>query len=132
MSQGWFVPISLRPVLKIVAAYVKATGWSLCSYLLPPGRGFNTYKTAHRIKFRVLSIALEKELETLDYGYHLPLIVQLEKNPPAMQETLFDSWVRKICWRRDRLPTPVFLGFPCGSAGKEYTCSARDLGSIPG
>ena len=21
-----------------------------------------------------------------------------------------------ICWRRDRLPTPVFLGFPCGSA----------------
>ena len=24
-----------------------------------------------------------------------------------------------ICWRRDRLPTPVFLGFPCDSAGKE-------------
>ena len=30
----------------------------------------------------------------------------------------FDSWIGKICWRRDRLPTPVFLGFPCGSAGK--------------
>ena len=29
------------------------------------------------------------------------------------------------------LPTPVFLGFPCGSAGKESTCSA-DLGSISG
>ena len=29
-------------------------------------------------------------------------------NPP------FNSWVGKICWRRDRLPTPVFLGFPCG------------------
>ena len=29
-------------------------------------------------------------------------------------------------------PTPVFLGFPCGSAGKESTCSAGDLGSIPG
>ena len=28
----------------------------------------------------------------------------------------FDSWVGKILWRRDRLPTPVFLGFPCGSA----------------
>ena len=25
---------------------------------------------------------------------------------------LFDSWVRKIAWRRDRPPTPVFLGFP--------------------
>ena len=35
-------------------------------------------------------------------------------------------------WRRDRLPTPVFLGFPCGSAGKEFGCNAGDLGSIPG
>ena len=24
------------------------------------------------------------------------------------------------------------LGFPCGSAGKESTCNAGDLGSIPG
>ena len=40
------------------------------------------------------------------------LVAQLVKNPPAMQETLFDSWIRKILWRRDRLPTPVFLGFP--------------------
>ena len=44
----------------------------------------------------------------------------------------FDSWVRKILWRRDRLPTPVLLGFPWGSAGKESTCNAGDLGSIPG
>ena len=27
-------------------------------------------------------------------------------------------------WRKDRLPTPVFLGFPCGSAGKESACNA--------
>ena len=32
----------------------------------------------------------------------------------------------------DRLPTPVFLGFPCGSAGKESACNAEDLGSISG
>ena len=44
----------------------------------------------------------------------------------------FDFWVRKIHWRRDRLPTPVFLGFPCGSAGKESTFNARDLRLIPG
>ena len=43
-----------------------------------------------------------------------------------------DSWVGKICWRRDRLPTPVFLGFPCGSAGKESVCNAGDLHLIPG
>ena len=63
--------------------------------------------------------------------YHLAsLIAQLVKNPPAVQETWFDSWVRKIPWRRDRLPTPLFLGFPCGSAGKESACSVGDLGSI--
>ena len=44
----------------------------------------------------------------------------------------FDSWVGKIHWERDRLPTPVFLGFTCGSVGKESACNARDLGSIPG
>ena len=44
----------------------------------------------------------------------------------------FNSWVRKIPWRRDRLPTSVFLGFPCGSAGKESAYNVGDLGSIPG
>ena len=36
-----------------------------------------------------------------------------------------------MCWRRDRLPTPVFSGFPCGSAGKESACNVGDLGSNP-
>jgi len=44
----------------------------------------------------------------------------------------FYSWVWKIPWKRDRPPTPVFLGFPYGSAGKESNCNAGDLGSIPG
>ena len=44
----------------------------------------------------------------------------------------FDGQVGKIHWRRESLPTPVFLGFPGGSAGKESTCNAGDLGSIPG
>jgi len=43
----------------------------------------------------------------------------------------FNSWVGKIRWRRDRLPIPVFLGFPCGSAGKESTRNAGNLGLIP-
>ena len=36
------------------------------------------------------------------------LVAQLVKNPPAMWRPGFDSWVGKICWRRERLPTPVF------------------------
>ena len=47
-------------------------------------------------------------------------------------EPQFDPWVGKIPWRRDRLPTPVFLGLSCGSVGKESACNAGDLGSIPG
>ena len=44
----------------------------------------------------------------------------------------FDSWMGKIPWRRVRLPTPVFLGFPDGSDSKESACNAGDLDSIPG
>jgi len=32
-------------------------------------------------------------------------------------------------WRRDRLPTPAFLGFPGGSDDKESACNV-DLGLI--
>ena len=32
----------------------------------------------------------------------------------------------------DRLPSPIVLGFPGGSAGKESACNAGDLGSTPG
>jgi hypothetical protein len=49
-----------------------------------------------------------------------------------MLETPVQFLGRKICWRRDGLPTPVFLGFPCGSAGKESACNVGDLRSIPG
>ena len=65
-------------------------------------------------------------------GIRASLIVQLVKNPLAMQETL----VRFLGWEdpleKSRLSTPVFLGFPCGSADKESACNVGDLGSIPG
>ena len=48
-----------------------------------------------------------------------------------MQRPWLNSWVGKISWRRDRLPTPVFLDFSCGSAGKESAWNAGDLGLIP-
>ena len=41
------------------------------------------------------------------------------KNHLQCRRPQFNSWIGKIHQRRDRLPTPVFLGFPCGSAGKE-------------
>ena len=48
------------------------------------------------------------------------MVAQLVKNPPAMQETPV------------RFHSIMFLGFPGGSAGKEYVCNEGDLGSIPG
>ena len=64
-----------------------------------------------------------------------------------MQETRFNPWVRKIRWRRDRLPNPVFwpkefhgLYSPWGgkesdtterlSLSKESTCNAEDTGDV--
>ena len=44
----------------------------------------------------------------------------------------FNSSVGKFPLRRDRLPTPVFLGFPGGSDGKESACNAEYLSSVPG
>ena len=54
------------------------------------------------------------------------------KESACSMKPQFDSWVRKMPWRRDRLPTPVFLGFPCGSDSKESSCNVGDLGLIPG
>jgi len=48
-----------------------------------------------------------------------------------MQESLI-QFLGKISWRRNGLPTPVVLGFSCGSTGRESACNAGDLGSIPG
>ena len=60
------------------------------------------------------------------------LVAQLVKIHLQCRRPQFDFWVRKISWRRDRLPTPVLLDL-CGvSDGKESTCNVGDLGSIPG
>ena len=87
------------------------------------------------------------------------LVAQMVRIHLQCRRPWFDSWVGKFSWRRDRLlPTPVLLGFPSGSDGKESACNvgekvnrfeygraslraqmvkksasnARDSGSIPG
>ena len=47
-------------------------------------------------------------------GSHL--VAQIVKNLPAVCRLRFNSWVRKIPWRRERLSTLVFL--PRKSNGK--------------
>ena len=59
------------------------------------------------------------------------LIAQLVKNLSAMQETWFYAWVRKICWRRDRLPTPVFWPGEFHGLYSPATATAKSLQSCP-
>ena len=87
--------------------------------------------TIGKVKFSIIC-----ECHTVYYNkkyalYWASLVAQLVKNPAAMQETPLQFLGQEDPWRRDRLPTPVFLGFPGGSDGKESTCNAWELGSIP-
>ena len=54
------------------------------------------------------------------------------KNQPAMQETQVLFLGREDPLEKGWVPTPVFLGFPGGSNGKESACNAGDPGSISG
>ena len=49
-----------------------------------------------------------------------------------MQETLVRFLGQEDPLEKGWTTSPVFLGSPCGSAGKESTCNAGNLGSIPG
>ena len=115
-------PTSQVPCLHLFAGRMEVEGLSLTN---PRGRCW-AGQLAQETRAGSLSLAL------LPIPFWASLIAQLVKNPPAMQETWFDSWVGKIHWRRDRLTIPIFLGFPGGSAGKESTHNVGDLSSIPG
>ena len=92
-------------------------------------------------------VALDFEESRAHYGmFESPIFTftstsflkaQLLKNPPAMQEILVRFLGREDRLKRDRLPTPVFLGFPC-SAGKRILLQCGRpgfdpwVGEIPG
>ena len=97
--------------------------------------GFITSGQYDRVSF------LNKYNRTLENLSPSEVHILFEVQPKIVSEFLFslqcrrpwcNSWVGKICWRRDGLPTPSFLGFPCSSAGKKSACNVGDLGLIPG
>ena len=73
-----------------------------------------------------------KAVRQVTFIYHPRafLVAQLVKTPCNAGDLSFDSWVSR--WRRDRIPTPAFLGFPGGSGSKESACNVGDLGLMPG
>ena len=62
-----------------------------------------------------------------------PLVAQLVKNPPAVQKIPFRFLGREDPIEKGYSTHSSILGLPLGgSDGKESSCSAGDLGSIPG
>ena len=55
----------------------------------------------------------------------------MAKDPPAVQETPVRSLGQEDLLEKGQLYTPVFLGFPGGSASEESACNVGGLGLIP-
>ena len=102
-----------------------------------------TFKSDIKYRAEKLVVRIHQNISTLWYilkSYYffpslenlgLPRWLSWERLCLQCRRPRFDSWVGKIPWRRDRLPTPVFLCFPCGLVGKEFSCNMEDLGLIP-
>ena len=78
-----------------------------------------------------------KDCHLIDYIMWASQVAQLVKNCLQFRRAGLIPELGSSPWRRDRLPIPVFLGFPDGSDGKKKkkkkksTCNAGDLVSIP-
>ena len=89
-----------------------------------PSTVFNTQKELSKVGWR--------QLKETFYCFSFPdSLVGKESICNARDPSLIPVSGRST-GEGNRLPTPVFLGFPCGSAGKESACKAGDLGSLPG
>ena len=84
---------------------------------------FSTWFAFHEYKI----IKPENPLTVVLYKQCCSVVLAL----PAMQETPVRFLWGEDPWRRDSLPTPVYLGLPGGWDGKESICNVGDLGSIP-
>ena len=53
----------------------------------------------------------KSQTQLSDFHFHFwaSLVAQMVKNLPTMQRLEFNPWAGKIPWRRDLLPSPVFL-----------------------
>ena len=67
--------------------------------------GSSIFTLSKRVQLSVLSVA---PIYTPPSNFGGSLITQLVKIHLQCRRPWFDSWVRKIPWRRERLPIPVF------------------------
>ena len=129
--------VNLNPTTSIILEKGMATHSSILAWRIPWTGGLVRLQSveSQRVKYNWVTEKISiitKIIKTFQLKNTYSLLAQLIKDPLQRRRPWLDSWVQKIHWRRDRLPTPLSLGFPCGPDGKESTCNAGDLGSIPG
>ena len=102
------------------------------SHCLQSMVGPGHWKQAFGCYCAVLCSKPNPELNTSKISVRASLIAQLVKILPAMQETMvqFLDWEDILEKGWETLSS--ILGLPWWLSGKEYTCNAGDLGSIPG
>ena len=72
--------------------------------------GFGLRRNWLRLWLMALAASKLKSCKySLSLNLRASLLAQLVKNLPAMRRPGFDPWAGKIPWRREWLPTPVFL-----------------------
>ena len=116
------VLMALEVLLTPSSAWPKWAGQHLWiswrnSLLLPPKPkflNFNHFKGSISLKYIRLTHKQSRA----------SLVAQLVKNPPAVQETQVQSLVGKILWKREWLPTSVFLP-------GEFHCQRSLVGDSP-
>ena len=93
---------------------------SVCSVHLSPGEAPLCYRSSREEEgwrdgtWSVISLFIPNDFSLIPTAIisclHLSWFCSAVKEPTCQcRRPRFNPWVRKICWRRDRLPTPVFL-----------------------
>ena len=100
------------------------TPWTV-AHQAPPSMGFSRQEYWSGVPSPSLFKCTWNTRLTMYWIIRASLVAQRERIHLSCRRPWCDSWVGKICWRRDRLPTPVFLGFPGGSDGKASTHNAE-------
>ena len=114
-SNTWKWKVKVKSLSRV---QILATPWT-AAYQAPPSMGFSRQQYWSGVPLPPVALLICKSVPLLPeirksrpskHNFNLPLraslVTQRLKNPPAMQETLVQFLVRKICWRRDRLSTP--------------------------
>ena len=90
----------------------------------------------------ILPLTLASEHPSVAHSASAPVLLGLQPLPSLLYDQIplgveMGSHVggfsrARNCSPMATLSAALWLGFPCGSAGKESTCNAGDLGVIPG